>query len=351
MSDPNTLRILQIDGGGARGYLSLQFLKLFVNLWGTDPDNLFDEFDVICGTSVGGMIALLLANGGTLDEVEPFFTVTAPYVFSLTSLSPSIRPNLAAKLALIATDTPFYQSSGPTANLYGSGLLYSEIQSRFGLNTLQLLKTGVIIPSYEQDTGRYILFSNLNHGEFIGQNELISNVALATGAAPIYLPSLQMNGHNYLDGGIYQNNPSQFGKTLAHMIKPTANRVCILSIGTGIGEMGFDPGNPDALDERVPNAMASMGTMSFDSIQTLFSLFDIASTGGQESISRSLLLESKYTLNNLFYYRFQPQLDVGLNTELDNTDQEIYTYYNNLATTTFNNDIDEISTFIGHLTL
>lgn len=346
MSDPRTLRILEIDGGGQRGYLSLEFLKRFVQQWGIDPANIWQNFDVICGTSVGGIMALALASGLTLDQMTPFFTVQGPYIFSLTSLLPSVRPGLASKLALIAADIPFYQSSGPTMDYYGHGLLYKTVQDTFGANTLQNLKTNVIIPSYQEDTSSYVLFSNLNYPEFIGQNELISNVGLATGAAPIYLPALSTNGHDYIDGGVYQNNPAQFGLNLAKMIKPRANRYCVLSLGTGIGEMGFDPTDPGVVDERV----APVGPLAFDSIATIFGLFDIACTGGQESIAKNLSLQSKYTLDQLYYYRFQPNLDLSLNTELDNTDPSIMTYYEDTAAEYFNNDIVAISNFIGHLT-
>ena len=347
MADPYTLRILEIDGGGQRGYLALKFFQQFVNLWGIDPTTVADQFDVICATSVGGIMGLSLALGMTPEEMEPFFTTQGPYIFSLTSLVPSVRPNLAAKLALIATDTPFYQSSGSDADRYGSGLLYKTVQTTFGANTLQDLKTNVIIPVYEKDTNTYRLFSNLDYSEFIGQNELASNVGLATGAAPIYLPALQMNGHTYWDGGVFQNNPSQFGRTLAQMIKPTARRTCLLSLGTGRGEEGFDPGNPDVMDVRVGNAP---GIRAFDSIQALFSLFAISSQGGQESVAQAMLLESRYTLNPFYIYRFQPVLDPSLNTELDNTDPDIMTYYETVAEQSFTSDISNISTFLGHLT-
>lgn len=348
MSDPNTLRILSLDGGGERGYLSLNFLKNFVNLWGIDPATLAQQFDVITGTSIGGLMGLAFAFGLTPDYVSNFFTVQGPYIFSLTSLSPSVRPNLAAKLALIVTDTPFYQSSGSTANMYGYGLLSSTLTTIFGSNTLQDLQTNVIIPSYQDDNSTYVLFSNLNYSSFIGKNELISNVALATSSAPIYFPALSLNGHQYIDGGVYQNNPALFGRTLAGMIKPTASRYCVLSLGTGLGEMGFDPGNPSLIDPRVGEIVQNVEL--FDSIATIFGLFDIASTGGQESIAKALYLESLYTLDQFYYYRFQPQLDLSLNTELDNTDSAILTYYEDIANTIFENDIDNITTFLGHLT-
>lgn len=356
MSDPRTLRILSLDGGGERGYLSMIWLKKFIQLWGIDPATVAKNFDVICGTSIGGITGLALAFGLTVDEILPFFTTQGPYIFSLTSLTPSLRPPLAAKVALVFANTPFYQSSGITEAAYGSGLLAATVQAQFGTSTLQDLQTNVIIPSYQTDTSRYVLFSNLNYSDFLGQNELISNVALATSAAPIYLPSWSFGGHTYMDGGVYENNPAEFGRTLAQMIKPTANRCCILSIGTGLGEKGFDPGNPDIVDPRVNPVIAAavaaiISQLDDDSaITTLFSLFSVAQTGGQESTAKALLLESSYTLMQTYYYRLQPQLDLTLNTELDNTDTAILTYYEDTATNAFNDDINNISNFLGHLT-
>lgn len=357
MSDPNTIRILEIDGGGERGILPMTFLQKFVQQWGVTPTSLAQQFDVICGTSIGGIMALGLAIGLSPTQLLPFFTVQGPYIFSLTSLVPSVRPNLAAKIALLLLDIPFYQSSGPTANKYGSGLLRATISSVFGTNTMANLQTNVVIPSFQYDTGIYVVNSNLNYPQFIGQNDLIMNVALATSAAPVYLPSADYNNHVYIDGGVYQNNPASFGYTLGQMVKPNANRACVLSLGTGLGEYGFDPGNPSMTDSRIdPLVMTQIKNLqrtmpgAFDSIQTIFQLFGISSTGGQESVALSLLLESSYTLQQLYYYRFQPQLDPNLNTELDNTDPAILAYYNQVVDAWYNGDIQNITTFIGHLT-
>lgn len=353
MSDVNTVRVLSLDGGGVRGYMSLLFFQRFVNQWGISQGNIWKYFDVISGTSIGGILALGFALGITPDEMVPFFTNQSPYIFSLSSLTPSLRPNLAAKLALIATDTPFYQSSGPTEEEYGSGLLYKTLRDLSGTNTLQDLKTSTLIPVYEFDTSTYKLFSNLNYPEYTGQNELVSNVGIATSAAPIYLPSLSLNNHIYKDGGVYQNNPTNLALTLGKSIKPNANRFCVLSLGTGIGSMGFDEGDPSFKDKRVNSQLLDLYKSNLgitDSVTEIFSLFDIAITGGQESVAKNLSMESKYTLEQLYYYRFQPQLDMNLNTEIDNTDTEILTYYENVSEQYFNNDIANINNFIGHLT-
>ena len=148
-----------------------------------------------------------------------------------------------------------------------------------------------------------------------------------------------MNGR-YIDGGVYANNAASFGWNLAQILKPTARRCCILSLGTGLGEMGFDDPTPS------PRLADSDPLVS---VTNLFALFDVAATGGQESVAKSLLLESKYTLNKLYYYRFQPILDPTKDTELDNTDPDILQYYVDTANNWFNSDIDNINTFIGHL--
>lgn len=358
MADPNTLRILELDGGGERGYLSLNFLIKFIQQWGISPSAIAQNFDVICGTSIGGILSLALAFGKTPDELSPFFTTDGPLLFS-TNGTPSNRATTFDKLAAIGvTGVPFYSTQG-TSNTYGSNLLVTKLQSMFTTNTMQNLLTNVVIPSYKVtlrddltlSSGTYTLCSNRTIPGFVAQNELISNVALATSAAPFYLPSFSVTATNpndptylngrYIDGGVYANNPASFGWNLAQILKPSARRCCILSIATGLGEMGFDDTTPPG-----PRLADSDPLVS---VSNLFALFDVAATGGQESVAKSLLLESNYTLNKLYYYRFQPILDPTKDTELDNTDPDILQYYEDTANEWFNNDIDNINTFIGHL--
>lgn len=434
MADPNTIRVLEFDGGGQRGYASMVWFNKFVQTWGIDPTTIWQYFDVICGTSIGGINALGIANGLTPTAILPLFQTQGPFIFSLSSLVPSWRPNDLTKVGLILADIPFYQSSGPTANSYGSGLLKTTIQSIFGTNTLQNLKTNVIVPAYRTDTSNFVLFSNVNNSRFIGQTALVSDVALSTAAPPVYLPAWTFGGHTYIDGGIYQNNPASFGVSLGKILKPNSKRICVLSVGTGLGEIGFDPGGSDGIplannplattnssstvvvtvptttiltegqNVTLSGATATGGIpainlnitasihiinsttfsytatatatstttgggpsvvldyieamglrsspspLAFDTLQAIFGLFEIASTGGQESVAENLLIQSIYTLDQLYYYRFNPTWDPTKNTELDNTDSDIMTYYHDTSISLFNADIDNITTFLGHLT-
>lgn len=360
MSDPNTLRILELDGGGERGYLSLKFLQLFLNQWlGPSVTNIAPYFDVICGTSIGGIIALAMASGQNPYNLDSFFTVQGKQLFSTNGVDSNRASTVNKIFALTVSGVPFYSTQG-TSDTYGSNLLVSELQTMFGTNTMQSLQTKVVIPTYKVDLrgdntlskGIYTLCSNVNTPGFVGQNELISNVALVTSAAPFYLPSKLITSINpndptylngrYIDGGVYANNPAIFGRNLAQILKPNANRCCVLSIGTGRGEMGFD--------DPTLNRLRLADSDPLVSITNLFGLFDVASTGGQESVAQSLLFESQYTLSKLYYYRFQPVLDTSRDTELDNTDDSILMYYAGKASDTYNEDISNINTFIGHLT-
>lgn len=370
----STVYILALDGGGQRGYIQAVFLNLFLQQWGINPNDLWKKFDVICGTSVGGIQALAYAKGMSPDEVIPFFTNAGKWIFTIRTAAdvlagsinaslPSNRPNLAQKLALMGTSDPFYNSVSPDSN-YGSSRLYSEMTSTFSDMTLQGLKTKVLIPAYNKTEEKFTLFSNAGLAGYEGQNELVKNVAAATSAAPIYLPSysFQSGGisKTYLDGGIFQNNPASFGLTLGQQLKPTANRACVLSIGTGLGSIGFSPLDAAKLSS---NNIRSNMQPNDNSFASLFALIDQSMTGCQESVAQELLLRSsQYTLNKLYYYRFQYELDnENYDTDMDNTDSSSFDYFSDLTnpdymkylsdstTAHYNADIENISTFIGHL--
>lgn len=59
------VRILQLDGGGIRGIISMQFLKMFCQQ--AKIQNPLDYFDVITGSSIGGICGLGLGVGKKPD--------------------------------------------------------------------------------------------------------------------------------------------------------------------------------------------------------------------------------------------------------------------------------------------
>lgn len=328
MSDPNTLRILSIDGGGMRGCYSIQWMQEFVNLWGISPNEIWKYFDVICGTSAGGLQALGYAAGLSPADLMTFLTDAGPWIFSTSSVTPGVRATTLDKVFTMVFGGSFY----PNTNFI------SELNGLFGSLTLQNLNTNTLITSYDYTTDTPVLFSNRTFPNSSGSTELIQNVGLATATAPFYFPSATWGGGNeFLDGACIKNNPAMLGYMLGNVVKPNANRTCILSIGSGLGDIGFGTAPVDPPPDE--------SNMSF-----IFSLFSILITGTQET--DAVLLENldQYTLQNLYTYRSNAQLDPALDTELDNSTTDFITYMRGLATTTFNGDLVKISDFLAHLT-
>lgn len=370
--DTNTIRILSLDGGGMRGYLPLTFFNLFIKQWGINPKEIWKYFDVICGTSIGSITGAAYAYGLSPDELAPFFTEKGKKVFTNRSVGSLIcntstesnKPNIAQKLVYIADDNPFYASvKNPvpgvrcTDNNYGHVLLYKTIRELIGEAKLNELKTNVLFPVYEYDTQTYVPFSNVKNKHTRSGDFKVSDVILSSGAAPVYFPEYIFKGsnndkenHNYIDGGVFYNNPAEAGLSLGKTLKPCANRFCVMSLGTGIGPLGFED-DPTTLKSFEKYLISSGLTLQAgETIMRIFELFNIASTGCQEAVHNNLAMRSEGGLEQLYYYRFQPKLDPKQDTELDSSKPEFLAYLKQVATDHYNNDKINIDNFLGHLT-
>jgi hypothetical protein len=198
------------------------------------------------------------------------------------------------------------------------------------------------------------------------------DVAMATSAAPLYFPSWNIGIDSYIDGGVTQNNPASFGLAIGKALKPTANRFCVLSIGTGLGDVGFPAtttlnkakkellelnSDPKAYGEKwklsskqvngLQSATANLGAL--EGANLIMYLLGAMTTGPQEIAAQELNIEANYTLSNLYNYRMQYYLQPDLDTELDDSTPAILAYYKSSVIEYFNNDIANITNFIAHL--
>lgn len=381
--DNNTIRILSLDGGGMRGYISTVFMELFVQLWGINPNQIWKYFDVITGSSIGGIQALAYSIGRSPSEIKSFFTMDGPWIFTTSVSTPSSTPSTLSKINTIVggplSNPTFYPS---TTDGIGTRRLNTRLISEFGTNTLQNALTNVVITSFEkndanpdfsQNTNTPVYFSNSNIVPILsGQNNSMVDVAMSTSAAPLYFPSWTIGTNSYIDGGVTQNNPASFGLAVGKALKPTANRFCVLSIGTGLGDVGFPlitlnrakkelqelNNNPKVYGEKwnlsskqVINLQRTVNNLGIlEGANLIMYLIGTMTTGPQEIVAQELNIGAKYTLDNLFNYRMQYYLDPALDTELDNSTNDILSYYKTSVTQYFNNDIVNITNFLGHLT-
>jgi len=160
----NPFRILSLDGGGIKGVFPAAFLASVEQASGK---RIADNFDLIVGTSTGGIIALGLGLGFSAEEMLAFYKTHGPQIFEET----------------------------------------------FGERRLGDSKSRLVIPAFSASRGEVYVFKTRHHAHFeFDSRELVRDVALATSAAPTYFRAHTLpSGVHLLDGGLWANNPVMVG--------------------------------------------------------------------------------------------------------------------------------------------
>lgn len=241
--DSNTIRCLNLPGGGKRGIISNTMLK-HLKPAGMTWDEYFSIFDALSGASAGAILICGYGIGLTPEDLDDFFLTKGGRVFSIDS-NYNTRPSILSTgwdlvLAKDHYTSPDDYSSLPDEQKYGHLLLKDILTEIFGTKTLADLKYNVVIPAEAIDITRLVFFSNISCEPFFtNNNEKIVDVLLATSAAPTYLPSHTFGGHEYQDGGVMCNNPIQQCIMRAKLMKPFAQNIVAVSAGTGADYLSY----------------------------------------------------------------------------------------------------------------
>ena len=198
--ESKTFKILSIDGGGIKGLYSASILASFENKTGK---NIADHFDMICGTSTGGLIAIGLANGMSAKDLVDLYTENGSKIFP-TSNSNLIRgfQNSYKSLRQI-----FF------SNKHSVKPLKRILEDLFEDKTMKDATNLLCIPSFNLTNGQPKVFkkSGSQTEHFVDNTIKLVDIALATSAAPSYYPIHEHNNFLYTDGGVWANNPSLCG--------------------------------------------------------------------------------------------------------------------------------------------
>jgi uncharacterized protein len=181
-----TCRILSIDGGGIRGVFPAAFLASLEEALNC---RVADYFDLIVGTSTGGIIALGLGLGWPASEILQFYKALGPKVFAGNPLLRSLRHLGISK--------------------YSQEPLRQALEEKFGKALLGESAKRLVIPSLNLENGQIHLYKTAHHRKFRQDyKERVVDVALATAAAPSYFPTQTTGtGIPLIDGGVWANNP------------------------------------------------------------------------------------------------------------------------------------------------
>lgn len=213
MSDKT--KVLSLDGGGVKGYLSAKILaniELSLNEKNNENINIGQRFDLIVGTSTGGIIACLLSIGISAKEIFELYEKLIPEIFSKKSFG-------------------FFKPK------YSSDILKEELKDKLADKTLKDVITKLCITSVDvqNSSPRFHKSNYLDDGRnVVRQDEKLIDLALATSAAPTFFSLVDTkHSSNLTDGGIVANNPSLVGAIEAKQINGNIDNVFLLSIGTG----------------------------------------------------------------------------------------------------------------------
>ena len=212
--------ILSIDGGGIRGIFPAAVLS---ELEARDPgtSSVARRFDLIAGTSTGGIIALGLGAGLTATKIRDMYVDEGGAIFPLPKFG------IAGRL--------WRQVRRLVLNPYDSGALERQLRLRFGSRTLAESDVRLCVPSCDGTHGDAWVLKTPHHPDYKtdGETEMVA-AALATAAAPTFFRPFADGGYDLLDGGLWANNPVMVGLTEAlTAFDVPRDRIRILSIGCG----------------------------------------------------------------------------------------------------------------------
>lgn len=193
--------VLSLSGGGVKSIFSLYFLL-----------NISHKFDLIVGTSAGGLIGSLIASGD--DET------TLRKAMCHHNIARIFNKSLWDRIFGFAQSSPVYDGKGKR-EVISEFIKYnkiSDLPTKFAATTWNItLNQPEVITSYKPEHKDWSLV----------------DVCDATSAAIVYFPPVKVGNYMYIDGGVGMSNPVLVAYNEAKKLFPGDN-IKILSVGTGL---------------------------------------------------------------------------------------------------------------------
>jgi len=237
MTQMPPFRVLSLDGGGMRGTYTATYLdqvtSAFARRRHEQALDIGAAFDLIVGTSTGGIIACALAAGVPLSDVVDLYRKHGAAIF---------RRRLPAKIRGVLGD----HFRRPAALAHGEAALRAALKAVLGDSTIReiydrrgiaLAITAVEMSQHHAWVFKTPHFAATNHRD---DSYTLVDVCLATTAAPIFRSMAAVDhtdgggkGYNvFVDGGLWSNNPVLVGLIEALDIAAPDQPIGIFCLGT-----------------------------------------------------------------------------------------------------------------------
>jgi uncharacterized protein len=292
------MNILTFDGGGIRGAFTASVIS---EIEKTIP-NFSEKFDVIAGTSTGAIIASMVALNKSSEDILQLYTLYSKDIFKQDP----------------------WRLQGALTSKYDQTILRSIVDKHLGNTKLGDIKQRLCITAANINTGEIELFDSKLSSH---KDLLLSDVVLASSAAPSYFDPVKINGFLYADGGIWAKDPSMPVVLKLHSEGVNLNHIRIFSIGTGVRKFLYTDSQTRSL---------GWGLLSGWEGTKLFGLIDKLQGNYSQFALSSLLKPDNYH-----------KIELELDTQVDLDDTSQVEQFIELGIKKVHAEIDQVSLFIS----
>jgi len=199
------MRVLSIDGGGIRGLIPALVLTEVEKRSGK---RVFELFDLIAGTSTGGILACALGKPAPLPaaEIASLYIEEGPKIFDRSLLK------------------QITSLGGYLDERYSDKGLVNALERYLGDTQMTAATLPLLLTAYDTEARAIHLLRS--EGEHSGASMV--DAAHATSAAPTYFEPVRLDGACLIDGGVFATNPA-----LVAYAEVRGKLDFLLSLGTG----------------------------------------------------------------------------------------------------------------------
>nr|XP_057907514.1 calcium-independent phospholipase A2-gamma-like [Doryrhamphus excisus]XP_057907515.1 calcium-independent phospholipase A2-gamma-like [Doryrhamphus excisus] len=245
------IRVLSIDGGGTRGVVPLQVLKILEAETGKKIHHLFDY---ICGVSTGAVLAFMLGLAHfSLEECADMYRRFGSEVFRQNRLVGTVK-------------------MGWNHSYYNTETWETILREKLGDKVLIKTASDELSPKVSAvsavvnwgNSPKAFVFCNYNHkpgslSRYAGGSSYpIWQAVRASSAAPGYFQEFPLQSDIHQDGGIIMNNPCALAVHESRLLWPSHPFQCVLSLGTGrYDNPKRGPATSTSLRAKISNLISS----------------------------------------------------------------------------------------------
>ncbi len=245
-------QILSLIGGGIRGAFVTSYLYELEQRLG---EPLASKFDLIAGTSTGGIIAAGLALGETAETMHKFYVDHGASIFP--PRAKYVPKGLLRYVYPLANWISFKKTGKTLDSIFQSRFCPDELEEAlklgYGERTLgDIFCTRLIMPAVNLTKGEPHVFRSAHLPKGLYDKDIkLTDAVIATTAAPTYFPQKVIGENAFVDGGVWASDPSilaiaeairiqQFEKRLDPEAEILTNNIHLLSVGTGRAQYSLE---------------------------------------------------------------------------------------------------------------